>query len=183
MYLWGPGLGVGVWWEILSWSMQSGVKEGWKSLCRRKSRERLGTEPLKVHAFLHAQLPSHVQLFVTPRTKAHQAPLSMWFCCKNAGAGCHFLLQGIFLTRGSNSYLHLQIHLIINIRAREISTETVEIGTEDGEQSQHAWKGGWETEPQVFPELQGMFTECLQLHCGWGGSHSGFNIFSSILDA
>ena len=87
--------------------MQSGVKEGWKSLWRRKSRERLGTEPLKVHAFLHAQLPSHVQLFVTPRTKAHQAPLSMRFCCKNAGAGCHFLLQGIFLTQGSNPSLLL----------------------------------------------------------------------------
>ena len=163
--------------------MQSGAKEGWKSLWKRKSRERLGTEPLQVHAFIHAQLPSHVQLFVTPKTIACQAPLQMRFFSKNTGAGCHFLFQGIFPTHGSNSYLHLQIHLIINIRRREISIETVEIGTEDGEQSQHAWKEGWETEPQEFPELQGMFTECLQLHCGWGGSHSGFNIFSSILDA
>ena len=118
-----------------------------------------------------------------PTLIACQAPLQMRFFSKNTGAGCHFLFQGIFPTHGSNSYLHLQIHLIINIRRREISIETVEIGTEDGEQSQHAWKEGWETEPQELPELQGMFTECLQLHCGWGGSHSGFNIFSSILDA
>ena len=48
--------------RVLSWSMQSGAKEGWKSLWKRKSRERLGTEPLQVHAFIHAQLPSHVQL-------------------------------------------------------------------------------------------------------------------------
>ena len=37
----------------------------------------------------------------TPCTVAHQAPLSKGFP-KNTGAGCHFLLQGIFLTLGSN---------------------------------------------------------------------------------
>ena len=31
------------------------------------------------------------------------------FTGKNAGVGCHFLLQGIFLTQGSNMHLlHLQ---------------------------------------------------------------------------
>ena len=40
-------------------------------------------------------LLSHVPLFVTPG--------------KNAGEGCHFLLQRIFLTQGSNpSLLHWQ---------------------------------------------------------------------------
>ena len=29
---------------------------------------------------------------------AHQAPVSMGFSCKNTRVGCHFLLQGIFLT-------------------------------------------------------------------------------------
>ena len=29
-------------------------------------------------------------------------PLSMGFPAKNSGVGCHFLLQGIFLTQGSN---------------------------------------------------------------------------------
>ena len=36
----------------------------------------------------------HDQLFVTPCTVAHQAPLSMEFSGKNTGVGCHFLLQG-----------------------------------------------------------------------------------------
>ena len=35
---------------------------------------------------------SHVQLFVTPWTVAHQAPLAIG---KNAGVGCHALLEGI----------------------------------------------------------------------------------------
>ena len=30
------------------------------------------------------------------------APLSMGFSSKNTGVGCHFLLQGIFPTQGSN---------------------------------------------------------------------------------
>ena len=42
--------------------------------------------------------------FVTSWTVAHQAPL--WdFPGKNAGVGCHFLLQGIFPTQGSNPCL------------------------------------------------------------------------------
>ena len=43
---------------------------------------------------------SCVWFFVTPRTAAHQAPLSMEVSSKNTGVGCHFLLQGIFLTQG-----------------------------------------------------------------------------------
>ena len=45
---------------------------------------------------------SHVWLFATPWTAACQAPLSMGFSGNNTGVGCHFLLQGIFLTQGSN---------------------------------------------------------------------------------
>ena len=41
----------------------------------------------------------------TPWTVALQAPLSMAFSSKNSRMGCHFLLQGIFLTQGSNSSL------------------------------------------------------------------------------
>ena len=36
----------------------------------------------------------------TPRTVAQWAPPSMGFPDKNTGVGCHFLLQGIFLTQG-----------------------------------------------------------------------------------
>ena len=45
---------------------------------------------------------SHVRLFATPWTVACQAPLSMRFSSKNTGVDCHFLLQGIFPTQGSN---------------------------------------------------------------------------------
>ena len=46
----------------------------------------------------------------TPWTVALQAPLSMDFPGKNAGVGCHFLLQGIFPTQGLNlCLLHCQV--------------------------------------------------------------------------
>ena len=47
--------------------------------------------------------------FATPWTAACQAPLSMGFFRQDTGVGCSFLLQGIFLTQGSNlCLLHSQ---------------------------------------------------------------------------
>ena len=46
---------------------------------------------------------SHVRLFETLWTLACQAPLCMGF--SRQGVGCHFLLQGIFPTQGSNQHL------------------------------------------------------------------------------
>ena len=43
--------------------------------------------------------------FVTPWTVARQAPLSMGLPRQDTGVGCHFLLQGVFLTQGSNPHL------------------------------------------------------------------------------
>ena len=51
---------------------------------------------------------SRVPLFATIWTVACQAPLSVGFS-RQEGVGCHALLQGIFLTEGSN--LHL-LHLL-----------------------------------------------------------------------
>ena len=48
------------------------------------------------------KLLSHVQLFGTPWTVAHQAPPLWDSAGKNTGVGCHFLLQGIFPTQRSN---------------------------------------------------------------------------------
>ena len=46
---------------------------------------------------------SRVRLFVTPWIVASQASLSPWnFPSKNTVVGCHFLLQKIFPTQGSN---------------------------------------------------------------------------------
>ena len=42
--------------------------------------------------------------------EAHQAPLSWRFPGKNTGVGCHSLLQGIFLTQGSNLHLFCLLH-------------------------------------------------------------------------
>ena len=53
---------------------------------------------------------SCVQLFVTPRTAAHQAPLSMGFPRQEYCSACHFSLQGIFLTQGSNPCLWYFLH-------------------------------------------------------------------------
>ena len=60
---------------------------------------------------LHVQLTfaccvfSCIRRFVTPWTVAHQAPLSMGLPSKNTGVHCHFLIQGVFLTQGSNPCL------------------------------------------------------------------------------
>ena len=45
---------------------------------------------------------SRIQLFATLWTVAHQAPPTMGFSRQDTGVGCHFLLQGIFPTHGSN---------------------------------------------------------------------------------
>ena len=43
---------------------------------------------------------------MTPWTRAHRAPLCPWDSPgKNTGMGCHFFLQGIFPTQGSNPCL------------------------------------------------------------------------------
>ena len=44
---------------------------------------------------------------MTPWTAAPQTPLAIGFLIKNAGVGCHFLLQEIFLAQALNpSLLH-----------------------------------------------------------------------------
>ena len=48
---------------------------------------------------------SHVQLFVIAWTVAHQDPLSIGFPRQEYWSGLPFLLQGIFLTQGSNPSL------------------------------------------------------------------------------
>ena len=57
-----------------------------------------------------AQLLSHVQVFATTWTVAHQDPLSMEFSRKEYWSDCHFLLQGIFLTQGLNQHLLHILH-------------------------------------------------------------------------
>ena len=53
---------------------------------------------------------SPVWLFVAPWTAARQAPRPWDSPGENTGAGCPFLLQGIFLTQGSDLYLLSLLH-------------------------------------------------------------------------
>ena len=58
---------------------------------------------------------SRVQFFVTLCTAEHQLHCPWDFLGKNIGVGCHFLLQGIFLTQGStkcdkNRSINYNIH-------------------------------------------------------------------------
>ena len=55
----------------------------------------------------HAQSLSRVQVFATPWTVACQAPLSTDFPGKNTVEGCHFLLQRMFPSQGSNLHFLL----------------------------------------------------------------------------
>ena len=47
---------------------------------------------------------------VTPWTVVCQAPLSMGILQAGSGVGCHALLQGIFLTQGSDPCLLCLLH-------------------------------------------------------------------------
>ena len=60
---------------------------------------------------------SHVQLFVTLWTVAHQAPLSMDSPGKNTGVGYHALLQGIFPTQG----LDLRVLCVLHWQADSLA--------------------------------------------------------------
>ena len=65
---------------------------------------------------------SHVQLFATLWTVAHQAFLSMVFPGKNTGVSCHFLLQGIFPIQGSKpGLLHYDSLLLISDNRKKIN--------------------------------------------------------------
>ena len=57
-----------------------------------------------------AQLPSRAQLFAAPCTVACQAPPSMRFPRQQYWSGCHFFLQGVFLTQGWNPWILLLLH-------------------------------------------------------------------------
>ena len=86
-------------------------------IVHRVSKRRTRVKQLSMHAHTWClQLSSFSKLlwvFVVPQSLSHirlcdhkdlacQAPLSLDFPGKNAGVGCHFLLQGIFPSHGSN---------------------------------------------------------------------------------
>ena len=54
---------------------------------------------------MHTFILSHLQLFGTPKTVDHKAPLSMGFPRKEYWNGLPFPSPGVFLTEGSNPHL------------------------------------------------------------------------------
>ena len=67
--------------------------------------------------FSSVQSLSLVQLFATPGMVAPQASLSVGFPRQEYTAGCHVLLQGLFLTQGANLRL---LHLLCLLCCRLI---------------------------------------------------------------
>ena len=61
--------------------------------------------PTRISVHLETETVSLVQLFVTPWTVAHQAPLTWNSPGKNTEVGCRSLLQEIFPTQGLNPSL------------------------------------------------------------------------------
>ena len=57
------------------------------------------------YVLFHCLVAQSCPTVCNPWTVAHQAPLSVGFASKNAGVGCHFLLQGIFPNQGLNPCL------------------------------------------------------------------------------
>ena len=68
---------------------------------------------------------SCVWLFATPWTITYQAPLSMNFPGRNTGVGCHFLLQRIFPTQGSNPGLPHCRQTLYHLSYRALSPWTL----------------------------------------------------------
>ena len=93
------GLCGGIYRSKKSWTYV-GKDRGGKKKISAKGKQRPRELSYISDFVLRAQPLSHVQLFSW--AVPHQAPLSMWCPGKNTGVCCHFLLQGIFLTQGSN---------------------------------------------------------------------------------
>ena len=55
-----------------------------------------------VRAHTHTHTHTHEMLSWIPWTVACQAPLFTEFSKQEYWSGCHFLLQGLFMTQGSN---------------------------------------------------------------------------------
>ena len=63
-----------------------------------------------VYAYNGVCALTHSELFETPWTVAHQAPLFIGSSRQEYWNGLPFPLQGIFLTQGSNSHLLHPLH-------------------------------------------------------------------------
>ena len=100
------GMEWGIWTDSLTLGMEKRLEPEWFFLSF-----------LLQSALFHcvcAHSVRHVWLLVTPWTVAGQCLCPWKFPGKNTGVGCRFLLQGIFLTQGSNLHLLPLLHWQVN---------------------------------------------------------------------
>ena len=88
----------GAWWTTLHSVAKSQTRLS-NTHTHKDSPDCLESECACVCVCVRARALSRVQLFTTPRTVVCQTPLSVEFPRQEHGAGCHFLLQEIFLTQ------------------------------------------------------------------------------------
>ena len=94
-------------WFPLGWTgwislLSRGVSRTFSSTQLSWMIERHIIEVASILCMCLLSLFSRVWLFVTPWTTVCHTPLSMGFCSKNTGVGCHSLLQGIFPAQRRN---------------------------------------------------------------------------------
>ena len=117
---------------LLCWALCQGLYKPWLIFLHNNLIRRVLLFPFKMKTTQNKKLPSlilsdyknnacmlthslgRVLLFVTPMGCQSTRLLCSWnFPGKNTGVGCHFLLQGIFLTQGSkviHGHLNIQIY-------------------------------------------------------------------------
>ena len=113
---------------------------------RSQSDSKVKTQEL--FRFIHSpncccvcELLSHVKLFVTLWTVARQSPLSMGFSRQEYWSGFYFLLQGIFLTQGTNpGLLHCRQKILYRLcqQGSQRSQDITKYGLWGGGQRSHS---------------------------------------------
>ena len=111
---------------------------------------------------MHAHSCSVAQpcLSATPWTVNHRLLCPLDSLGKNTRVGCHFLLQGSFLTQGSNLRLLYPLHLCIS---RQILANLSYLGSAEARKSRIK-----------VPARQVSSGGLLPWHSRWLPSHSGF---------
>ena len=114
---------IGFWRELLPWRVDGhilcvslygfssvcGTRELWCPFFKGHQSNQIRAPLLGSHFTLVRSL-SRVRLFVIPRTIVCRLLCPWDFPSRNTGVGCHGLLQGVFLTQGSNLCLSGLLH-------------------------------------------------------------------------
>ena len=111
------GLWLGIHWQSDHWTRKA--MQSTKPL-RQCSQARYFVYGSYTFQQVKVKSPSRVRLFATPWTVAYEAPPSMGFSRQEYWSGCHFLLQGIFPTQGSNPGLPHCMQTVYRLSHQEV---------------------------------------------------------------